>query len=373
MVLWDSRSDEQLVGSEHAVTKKRDDMPRVKKMSRRATNSVTLADVALHAGVSAQTISRAIRNPDHVSVATYELVTASILATGYVPNLAASNLASNRSMTVAAIIPDLSSTTIFADGIAGLDEVLAAQGYHLFIGATGYSLEREEEIVRAFLGRRPDGILLVGTIHTPGTRLLLERAGIPVVETWSLSGNPIDAVVGYSNEEAIAEIVKLQLANGYKHPTFAGRLRPEDSRAIDRLHGFTTIMKALLPDEPLRVVDPGVNRISLEAGRKIAQQVLQQYPETDVVICSSDIYAEGVILELRRSGIDVPGRLAVTGLGDLDLAKYLSPSLTTVKTPNREIGEKAGEFLLGRMMDRSPATRNTVVDLGFEIISRQST
>jgi LacI family gluconate utilization system Gnt-I transcriptional repressor len=347
-------------------------MPRAKKTSRRATNSVTLADVAIHAGVSAQTISRAIRNPDQVSVATLELVTKSILATGYVPNLAASNLASNRSMTVAAIIPDLSST-IFADGIAGLDEVLAAQGYHLFIGATGYSLEREEEIVRAFLGRRPDGVLIVGTMHTPGTRLLLERAGIPVVETWSLSGNPIDAVVGYSNEEAISEILKLQVANGYKHPTFAGWLRPEDSRAIDRLHGFTTTMKALLPEEPIRVIDSGVNGISLEAGRKIAQQVLEQYPETDVLICSSDIYAEGVILELRRNGVDVPGRLAVTGLGDFDLAKHLSPSLTTVKTPNREIGEKAGEFLLGRMMDRSPSTGKTVVDLGFEIISRQST
>jgi len=92
-----------------------------RRFTRRSTRTVTLSDVARHAGVSPQTVSRSIRSPELVAESTLERVKGSIVATGYVVNLAASNLASNRSMTVAAIIPTLTAS-VFSDAVHGLDE-----------------------------------------------------------------------------------------------------------------------------------------------------------------------------------------------------------------------------------------------------------
>lgn len=163
---------------------------------RSATRSVTLSDVAAAAGVSAQTVSRVVRDPLSVSDETRARVQAALTATGYVPNLAASNLASNRSRTVAALVPQINAS-VFADTVHAFSTALAAHGYQIFVGTTDYRPEHEEEVLRSFLGRRPDGLLMVGTRHTPGTLTLLRAAGVPVVETWGWSRDPVDLLVGF--------------------------------------------------------------------------------------------------------------------------------------------------------------------------------
>jgi LacI family gluconate utilization system Gnt-I transcriptional repressor len=78
----------------------------------------------------------------------------------------------------------------------------------------------------------------------------------------------------------------------------------------------------------------------------------------------------GALLECRRLGLSVPGRLAIAGLGDLEIAGELTPGLTTVRVPSYAIGRRAGELLLKRIAGETPAER--VVDLGFEIVARES-
>ncbi|UOQ59520.1 LacI family DNA-binding transcriptional regulator [Leucobacter rhizosphaerae] len=338
-------------------------------MTRRSTNSVTLHDVAAHAGVSPQTVSRAIRMPNLVSESTLAVVRTSIAETGYVPNLAASNLASNRSMTVAALVPAV-SYSVFAETIHGLDAVLASKGYHLFIGSTDYDADREEELIRAFLGRRPDGIIVVGTEHTPAARAMLAGAKVPVVETWSWTDEPIDSLVGFSNREAITAVVDYVHSRGYRHPTFAGWLTGSDSRALDRRLAFEQRTRELYPGEPIRVVDSGADGISIAAGRALLDRALREHPETDVLLCASDIFATGALLEAQSRGIAVPDRLAICGFGDFELSRHLSPALTTVSTPNLEIGRRAGELLLSRM--HGETAEPTSLDLGFSLAARDS-
>ena len=338
-------------------------------MTRRSTNSVTLHDVAAHAGVSPQTVSRAIRMPNLVSESTLAVVRSSIAETGYVPNLAASNLASNRSMTVAALVPAV-SYSVFAETIHGLDAVLSAKGYHLFIGSTDYDSAREEELIRAFLGRRPDGIIVVGTAHTPAARAMLAGAKVPVVETWSWTDEPIDSLVGFSNREAITAVVDYVHSRGYQHPTFAGWLTGSDSRALDRRLAFEQRMGELYPGETIRVVDSGADGISIEAGRSLLDRALRHHPETDVLLCASDIFATGALLEAQARGISVPDQLAICGFGDFELSRQLSPALTTVSTPNLEIGRRAGELLLSRMHGETDEPSS--LDLGFSLAARDS-
>jgi len=339
------------------------------QLTRRATHSVTLSDVASLANVSPQTVSRTIRSPELVSVRTVERVQWAIATTGYVPNLAASNLASNRSRTVAAIIPTISAS-VFADALHGLDNVLTPHGYQLFIGATDYSLEHEEELIRAFMGRRPDGLFIVGTKHTPAAALLLKNSRIPVVEAWNWTEDPIDNLVGFSNWDAIEAIVDHIVAKGYKHPTFAGSFQAGDSRAIDRQDSFARTVARMLPGEDIRVVDSGTGVIDMDTGVSLLNRVLEHHPETDVLMFASDVFAAGAILECQRRGISVPGDLAITGFGDFEISRHLLPRLTTVAVPNTEIGTRAGELLVARMSGATEESER--IDLRFSVMPRES-
>ncbi|WP_243075850.1 LacI family DNA-binding transcriptional regulator [Microbacterium sp. SS28] len=339
------------------------------RFTRRNTRTVTLDEVAALAGVSPSTVSRAIRDPEQVSVAAYEAVMRAVEATNYVPNRAASNLASNRSGTVAAVMPAM-SYSVFADTVHGLEAELSAAGVQLFLGTSGYDEEREEQVVRAFLGRRPDGIVMVGASHTAGTREMLRRARIPVIETWDWSDDPIDSLVGFSNGAAFAAIVEYVVEAGYRHPTFAGWLTGADSRARARRDGFEATLRRLLPDELARVLDTGSRGISVEAGGWLLAEALEQHPETDVLVCASDIFATGAVLEAQRRGLDVPRDIAITGFGDFEISRYLHPALTTVQTPNNSIGRRAGELILERIAE--PDAAPVSIDLGFTLVVRES-
>ncbi|MEU1973097.1 LacI family DNA-binding transcriptional regulator [Microbacterium sp. NPDC019599] len=339
------------------------------RLTRRNTGTVTLDEVAALAGVSPSTVSRAIRDPEQVSLAAYEAVMRAVDETNYVPNRAASNLASNRSGTVAAVMPAM-SYSVFADTVHALEAELSAAGVQLFLGTSGYDEAREEQIVRAFLGRRPDGIVMVGASHTEGTREMLRRARIPVVETWDWSDDPIDCIVGFSNRDALTAIVEHIVEAGYRHPTFAGWLTGVDSRARARRDGFEDAVRRLLPGEPVRVLDTAEHGISVEAGAWLLGQVREQHPESDVLVCASDIFATGAILEAQRRGLAVPGDIAITGFGDFEISRHLHPALTTVQTPDDLIGRRAGELILERIAD--PDAAPVSLDLGFTPIVRDS-
>src|SRR5215211_4608213 len=120
MDVRDRRADDEPRRERPAVTDAEPRPSGTPLRTRRSTRSITLSDVASLANVSPQTVSRAIRYPQLVSEHTLQRVQWAISTTGYVPNLAASNLASNRSRTVAALIPSLSAS-VFADALHGLD------------------------------------------------------------------------------------------------------------------------------------------------------------------------------------------------------------------------------------------------------------
>lgn len=339
------------------------------RVTRRKTRDATVLDVAAAAGVSPSTVSRAIRQPESVSEAAYAAVMRAVEETSYVPNRAASNLASNRSGTVVAVMPAM-SYSVFADTVHGLEAVLSEAGIQLFLGTTGYDAEREEKILGAFLGRRPDGIVLVGASHTPGTRKLLRRARIPVVETWDWSDDPIDSLVGFSNGAAFTAIVEYVLAAGYRHPTFGGWLTGADSRARARRDAFQDTLARLRPGDPVPIIDTAARRISVEAGAWLLDEARERYPETDVLVCASDIFATGAMLRAQSLGMRVPEDIAVTGFGDFEVSRFLHPPLTTVQTPNESIGRRAGELILERIAHRD--SDPVSIDLGFTLMQRGS-
>ncbi len=339
-------------------------VPLVPKRSRRGSGAVTLHDVARLAGVAPITASRALKSPGQVSEEVRKKVVDAVARTGYVPNLLAGGLASTRSRLVAAVVPTISGL-VFLETVQSLTEALAEQGYQLMLGQAGYSGKREDALLEAIIGRRPDGIVLTGIMHSAEGRRRLLASGIPVVETWDLTPTPLDMLVGFSHSEVGRAVAQYLHAKGRRRlAVVAG----DDERAGRRVEAFRSAARVLgLPEVVVALVPTPT---TLQLGRDGLAQVLAACAEVDGVFCSSDLLALGVLTEARVRGLPVPGRLAVVGFGDLEFAAALDPALTTVHIKGAAIGRQAAQFIVDRAEGRDVPQR--IVDIGFHIVSRQS-
>lgn len=338
--------------------------PAAPKRSRRGSGAVTLHDVARLAGVAPITASRALKTPAQVSEDVRKRVADAVARTGYVPNLLAGGLASTRSRLVAAVVPTISGQ-VFLETVQSLTESLAAQGYQLMLGQAGYGGDREDALLEAIIGRRPDGIVLTGILHSAEGRRRLLGSGIPVVETWDLTPTPIDMLVGFSHTEVGRAVARYLHGRGRRRlAVVAG----DDERAGRRVDAFCAEVRALgLADAVVaRVPTP----TTLQRGRDGLATVLAAAPDVDGVFCSSDLLALGVMTEARVRGLGVPAQLAVVGFGDLEFAAALDPSLTTVHIKGAAIGRQAAQFIIDRAEGRDVA--QPIIDIGFHIVERAS-
>ncbi|MEP6964254.1 MAG: LacI family DNA-binding transcriptional regulator [Polaromonas sp.] len=338
--------------------------PALPALPRRRPQSVTVSDVARLAGVSAMTVSRAVNTPDQVPVATLMKVREAVAKIGYVPNLLAGGLRSNKSRLVAALVPTLAGP-VFMETIQGLTAALAEQGYQLMLGQSGYENSREDDLLGAIIGRRPDGIVLTGIMHSPEGRRRLLAAGIPVVETWDLTPTPIDMLVGFSHAEVGRSVCDYLHAHGRRRLAVIGG---DDERSHRRNLAFVEAAARLgISVPPIHLVPAPT---SLGSGRSGLRALLAEHPGIDAIFCSSDLLALGVLIEAQAQGIEVPGRLAVMGFGDLSLARDLNPALTTVRIDGTRIGRQAAQYIVDCAEGRQLASR--VMDIGFSIIERAS-
>lgn len=208
------------------------------KRSRRSSGAITLGDVAKLAGVAPITASRAVNTPDQVSPEVLKRVQDAVQRTGYVPNRMAGGLASSRSRLIAAVVPSI-VVSVFVETIEALNNTLFESGYQLMLGQTGYSPEREEALLEAIIGRRPDGIFLTGIMQTGKGRTRLLASGIPVVETWDLTPTPIDMLIGFSHSDIGREVANFLIKKGRKK--FA-LVRADDERGIRRANAFQSTL-----------------------------------------------------------------------------------------------------------------------------------
>jgi LacI family transcriptional regulator, gluconate utilization system Gnt-I transcriptional repressor len=329
----------------------------------------TMADVAAIAGVTKMTVSRALRHPELVRSDTRERVLRVMGELGYVANRLAGSLTAGRTGLVAAIVPTLRHS-LFADTIEGMSDVLAEAGLDLIVANSRYRADVEESQIRTLLERRPDAIVLTGLTHTPEARELLKSAGIPVVETWESTDEPIDVAVGFSNRDAAAAMTEALVTSGYRRIAFVNGPSETNERARHRAEGYRAAMAAAwLPPLPIEVVRD-VGAIRTETGGRVLRKLLKHATRPDAIFFTSDVFAVGAILECRALGIGVPDALGIAGFHDLDMGRLVSPTLTTVHVPALEIGRRAGEIIRARLSD-SGGERTE--ELPFRIIRREST
>jgi LacI family transcriptional regulator, gluconate utilization system Gnt-I transcriptional repressor len=324
-----------------------------------------MEDVAREAKVARVTVSRVLNEPDKVKPTTRKVVLEAIRRLGYVPDRVAGSLASRRSGVIGAIVPSLSNAW-FADTMDGLAETLAESGFQLMLGQSRYRLEEEEALAESFIGRRVDALVLTGVHHMPSLVQRLRQIKLPVVETWELTTDPIDCVVGFSNFSAGKAVGEHLWRSGRRHIGFIGA---HEKRAVQRLEGLQdSLQKHGASELNVELVEPPS---AIHDGSAKLGLLLERCPDLDAVFCSNDTLAVGALFECQKRHRAVPNRLAIVGFSDLPIASACIPSLTTVRVPARNIGVAAGHALLKRLTTPNEASAQAI-DLGFELITRES-
>jgi LacI family gluconate utilization system Gnt-I transcriptional repressor len=299
--------------------------------------------------------------PQTVAPDTLLRVRQAVQALGYVPNRLAGGLSSAKSRLIAAIVPTLAHS-LFSETVQVFSDTMSRAGYQVLLGLSGYNDHDEDDLLDAVLSRRPEGVLLTGVAHTATLRERLQKIDIPIVETWDMTRQPIDMLVGFSHERVGAAVAERFVARGRRHPALVSA---NDERALVRRRGFIETLAAHgIHDVPEVLVQPPS---SVALGRDSLPCILTQSADIDAIFCGSDLLALGVVSEARKMGVAVPERIAVCGFGDLAFAADTSPALTTVRVDGKRIGATAARCLIERL-GGAPGT--PMIDVDFELVER---
>ena len=304
----------------------------------------TLYDVAKTAGVSTATVSRCLNSPEQVVEHTRKRVLEVVHQLGYTPNFGARAMAAKRTYTIGAVIPTMENA-IFARGLQAFQEELRASGYTLLVSSSAYDPKIEEEQIRALIARGADGLLLIGHDRTATVAEYLEKQGTPAVVAWSYEADGTLPSVGFDNRSAMRALAQEVLALGHRRIGVISGITDGNDRARRRVEG---ILDA--------VSDAGLGRDCVEIsetpydianGAAAFRQFMQAEEKPTVVMCGNDVLAAGALRAAAEMDIRVPQDVSVTGFDDIELAGILSPPLTTVHVPHREMGRTAARTLIG--------------------------
>ena len=259
----------------------------------------TIREVSRLAGVSHMTVSRVIRDLDLVQPETRARVHKAIADLGYVPDRAAGSLASRRTGFIGLILPTLTNTN-FAAVAHGLTEALRPADFDLLIAYTEYSVSEEERQLRGLLARRPEAIVLTGSMHSRGASKMLLASGIPVIEIADLPRRPLEHAVGFSNHEVGRAAARYLIDKGFARIGAVASSNEGDvidHRGEERMRGFEEeLERAGRPtDLVLRV---GSAPVSFDHGAAVTPLLLEK--RIDAVFAVSDLSAVGIVMECQR-------------------------------------------------------------------------
>lgn len=315
------------------------------------SDSLTMADLAKVAGVSAITVSRALRDSPLVNPETRARIAAIARQYGYAFNVSARNLRLRRSMTVAVVVemkPTLErqmSGPYPLDLLGGITQELTSSGYSVLLTSLqGGALSHVQAA---------DGVILLGQGAHEDAMHEVQGWGRPMVVWGAVSRHESHVVVGSDNRRGGALAAERFLALGRSRPVFLGD--PAHAEFAERLEGFAdTLSKyGITPFTPM------VSSFTVTAGAEAVHTLLEQHPQIDALFAASDLLAIGAIRALIERGRRVPEDVSVIGYDDTPLGATYVPPLTSVHQNFIDAG-----VLLARkirtLIEGQPATSETL-------------
>ena len=333
---------------------------------------VSIQDIALAAGVSHSTVSRALHNSELISPEVRQRIQQLAQAMGYTPNAVAQSLKGQRTNSVGLVITSIADPFV-GRVVRGIEEVAQAANVSVFLSVSYNDPEREMKAIETFHRRRVDGVIsATAQIQGPYVERLAQ-IGMPTVMINWQPDSDADQLLSVDADDygGARQAVEHLLALGHRRIGYLGVANRMHS-SQRRLAGY----RDTLTETGIRVDETWIRIVQARVGSDAndvaeGQALLPGLLQTGVtaVFCYNDMIAVGVLMACRELGLAVPAQLSVVGYDDVDLASYVTPPLTTIHQPKLRLGEIAMQMLLDVLEGRPVQSRI----LPTEFVVRAST
>lgn len=315
-----------------------------------------MRDVAREAGVSLKTVSRVVNGEPGVTSALEERVLAAIVRLGYQPDDRARFLrrAGTSSKSLGFVLMDVANP--FSSSILrGLEDAARNRGHLVLAGSSDGDPVLEEALVKAFIARRVDGLVIV-SCHPDLSFLTTEiRLGTPVVFLDLRPSADVGDLIHTDHRGGAAAAARHLIDHGHRDVAFLG-----DSLAFwsaaERRQGFTEVMEE--ERLPMRWVLNGLD--SPAAAEAMVEHLLEERPRPTALLTAQNLMTIGAVRALHRLGLQ--HEIALVGFDDVELADVVEPAITVVPQDPRTLGRLAGERIYDRLAGKPRATEPLVLD-----------
>lgn len=331
----------------------------------------TLKDIAKKADLSIKHVSRVLRNEPGISPETRKKVREIARQLGYRPNLTARSLVLKRSYSIGVLAPDF-QVPFFAELISSLQGQLQSSGYFPYLLHTDWKESQANQLVELLLAKGIDGLITVGVLSSE-TKQLLKQHHVPLV--YVAMGPPEEIseinIVAYDDVAGGQMAARYLLGIGHRRIAYYD-VKGEKRHHSSRLDYFVEALRS----NPKASVEIYFSAKDLSSGEgyhgcgAIVKKIKQG--EIDAVFCHCDSLAIGLMCRLHEEGVRVPEQVSVMGYDDLEVSRFLVPSLTTIAQPASNLGPHAGDLIVRLIESPTEDTRHHVI-LKPALVERKST
>ena len=335
----------------------------MKSISTRPRGRTTIGDVAARAEVSQATVSRVLNGVENVQEEYRRRVLEAIKELDYEPNRLASNLRRSRVAMLGVVVSDIENPH-FTVAVRAVEDAAFARGYRVLVCNTDESAEKQREYLKLLAAERVAGVILTPSeAAAPEVTELLDL-GMAVVAFDRAVTDPRADLVAAKNAEGVEAAVAHLAELGHRSiGLVAGppNITSGDERRDGYLRGLAT--RGLEP----AIADGGFR---IDGGRRAVGELLDAHPELTAMIFANNLMTLGGLHGLSARGVQVPADLSVIGVDDPFWAALVSPPLTTLGQPVREMASCAVELLFRRIDGDVSEPERIILDL--ELRSRSS-
>ncbi len=305
---------------------------------------ITVKDIALRAGVSHPTVSRALRDDPRVATQTTARIKQIASELGYVPSAAARSLKTNRTRVVGILVNRISDP-FYSQVLDGIQDTLSSAGYSIFLSAANTEVtDPDSRTLRALIEQRVEGLIICSMYVSAAHYARLTVSNRPLVIAHNFAPEDTPHTIYHDDCYGSAELTQHLLDQGHSRIAFIGNAR-KGRETRDRLRGFCeTIERAGLtvPPEYIAYDNPEPPLATLDTVR----QLMQLPNPPTALVCYNDAMAIGTMETLRQLGLQVPRDCSVVGFDNISFSAYVHPLLTTFDQPKYELGCAAAQMLL---------------------------
>jgi len=330
---------------------------------------VSIRDVARRAAVSVGTVSNVLNRPELVSAARRESVRRAITELGFVPNESARHLRRGHGRTIGLVVLDVANP-FFTDVARGVEDAANAAGLVVILCNSNEDRAREAGYLDVLEEQRVQGVLLTPVDGGAARLARLRERGIPVVlldqraprkEFCSVS---VDDRLG--GQLAVGHLIDA----GHRRIAFVGG--PRSLRQVTDRHAGALAALRAADVPPTALVDVGTPSLNVAGGRDAVARILGMPTarRPTAVFCANDLLALGVLQELTRQRVAVPGRMAIVGYDDIEFASAAAVPLSSVRQPRDQLGRTAAELLVDEVRGADHQHRQVVFKP--ELVVRES-